>query len=185
MAVEKASNNPKPLPLSLLADREHLSSELRAAEGRLRRLAMSINGDSEQLENARLSCLRIRAELTKVNREVEKTIPPERVKTILLKLREQRLHEVLWSNESFSNPKLVDFAVESSEVAVEVGTIEVEQAHLDFSRRLSLVFGRITSEIGRQIAGLSLLVVTYLMYYYIDVNLQIATLPSSGLTSIV
>src|SRR5438105_3065538 len=69
--------------LRLLSNREHLQTELDAAEAALSETVARAGGtiaeDPDlQIENARACCRRIRAELIRLDRLVDKMIPPEK-----------------------------------------------------------------------------------------------------------
>jgi hypothetical protein len=151
----------------LMTSRDRLRSELAVAEGALLKTVVwshSRPGEEDPLiESARTACRRIKAEFDRLEHLVDQTTPPGRIEFLLTELRSLKVDQLV--------------ARKPASVRLEAVPPPAVERPAARWRRLHPVDPKSL----RQSLGLLALVLAFLAYYHLDVQLQILTLPSSGL----
>lgn len=176
----------------LATNRDQLRLELAHAEAVLLKAVAKVHhnpGEEDPaVEAARLTCRRIRAEFTHLEQLVDQTTPPMQMELLLRELRALRVSELALRRQA--RPKEDTPAPPTQRPTHTTAPLAASNEERHVTARLSgshrfmgMPIGQFDRRTRRQALGLLALIVAYLAYYHIDVQLSILKLPDSGIAS--
>ena len=150
-----------------MTSRDRLRAELALAEAALVKAVVwthpGLSEDDPAVASARAACRRIKTEFNRLENLVDQSMPPGRIDLLLKELRSLKVDELV-----ARAPPIAQLLA---------ATPPVPRHRVSRGLWLKAVHRRTV----RHSLGLLSLVLAFLAYYHIDVQLQILTLPSSGL----